>query len=262
MELHMKNAGERSLAEHTEELLYRARTVLIAVLCSSMIVSLIPAKMNPEYVPLVSFVLRKIEDDLLPEGVTLIALTWTGVLYVYFLFALLLGFIAASPVVAYQAYKFVTPALYPHEKKNAFWFIGSFVILLVFGMAFSYWLLLPLTFRFLMMFTHAVGANPVFSVYDFLSFTILVMFAIGLMFTFPVFTTLLIKLGVITPNTLTSRWREIVLGLCILTAVITPDVSGVTMVLLLLPLLTLYGVAVVVGKITYKKISRFKSAQQ
>jgi sec-independent protein translocase protein TatC len=246
-----REEGQR-LQEHLEELLIRARRALIAILAGMAIASLVPVRLNPSYDTLVSGLIWRVERDLLPEGVTLMASTWTGVVLTYFYAALLLGFLLASPVVAYEVYRYVEPALYPHEKSRLTWFVASFIGLLALGMAFSYFLLLPYTYRFLLKFAELVGAKPFFTVDDFLSFTVLFMLAVGLTFTFPVVTTLLVKLGVITPETLTSRWREIVAAIFIVAAVVTPDVSGVTMLMLAAPITALYALAVVVAKLIYK----------
>ena len=180
------------------------------------------------------------------------ASTWAGVILTYFYSALLLGFLLASPMVAYEVYRYVEPALYPHEKGYLTWFAASFTGLFALGVAFSYYVLIPYTYRFLLRFADFVGAKPFFAVDDFLAFTALVMLAVGLSFTFPVVTTLLVKLDVITPETLTSRWREAVVAVFIIAAVVTPDVSGITMLMLAAPITALYALAVAVAKITYK----------
>jgi len=243
--------GQR-FQEHLEELLVRARRALIAIIAAMAVTSVIPVRVNPGYATLVSVLISKIEEDLLPKGVTLMASTWTGVILTYFYAALLLGFIAASPVVAYEIYKYVGPALYPHEKRHLAWFTTSFTGLFVLGAVFAYFLLLPWTYKFLLNFAFLVGAQPFFTVDDFLAFTILVMLAVGLTFTFPVVTTLLVKLDVITPESLTARWREIVIAIFIVAAIVTPDVSGMTMIMLAAPIIALYGLAVVIAKLVYK----------
>jgi sec-independent protein translocase protein TatC len=243
---------ERRLQEHLEELLIRARKALIAILAGMAIASLAPIRLNPSYDTLVSELILKIERDLLPEGVTLMASTWTGVILTYFYAASLLGFLLASPLVAYEVYRYVEPALYQHEKSRLTWFAASFTGLFALGVAFSYYVLIPYTYRFLLRFADFLGAKPFFTVDDFLAFTALVMLAVGLTFTFPVVTTLLVKLDVITPETLTSRWREVVVAIFIVAAVVTPDVSGVTMLMLAAPITALYALAVVVAKLIYK----------
>jgi sec-independent protein translocase protein TatC len=242
-----------SIWEHVGDLAHCAKVSIISVFVSSLIVSFIPIQVNPSYISLLEFALRKVQADLLPEGATLIASTWIDVLWVYILLALLLGFALASPVVAYEAYKFIAPALYPHEKRYAFWFIFPFILLFTLGSAFSYFLLLPLTYKILIKFVYSAGAAPLFSIMDFFSFTILVTLAVGLMFTFPVFTTLLVKMGVISPSDLASKRKEAIVGLLILTAVITPDTSGVTMIIFFIPLMALYELAILAGKIAYRK---------
>ncbi len=245
---------EAEFYQHLEELLLRARKALIAILVGMGIASVLPVKVNPGYETLVTYIIHRIEADLLPaKEVTLMAGQWTDVIMVYFYVSFLIGFLMASPIVAYEIYMYVAPALYPHEKKNLSLFVASFTVLFALGVLFSYFILLPWTYKFLIKFAYLVGASPFFTVENFLSFTLLVMIAVGLTFTFPVVTTLLVKLDIIAPETLTSRWREIIVAVFILAAIVTPDVSGFTMIILAAPILGLYVVAVVVAKAIYKK---------
>lgn len=247
---------ELEFRQHLEELLVRARRALVAIIIAMAAVSIAPAKINPEYVTLTSALIAKVKEDLLPSGVTLIASTWTGPILTYFYMSLLVGFVLASPVVAYEIYKYVEPALYPHEKRLLFPFVASFTTLLVLGTLFSYFVLLPWTYRFLLIFAKLMGAQPFFTIDDFLSFTILLMLGIGLTFTFPVVTTLLVKLDIMAPEALTSRWREVIVAIFVLAAILTPDVSGFTMVMLAAPIVALYVLAVVVAKLVYRRGAR------
>ncbi|MCX8205214.1 MAG: twin-arginine translocase subunit TatC [Candidatus Nezhaarchaeota archaeon] len=247
-----RRESELEFQQHLEELLVRARRALVAIVVAMAIVSTIPARVNPEYVTLISVLILKVEEDLLPSGVTLIASTWTGAILTYLYMSLLAGFVLASPIVAYEIYKYVEPALYSHEKRYLLLFTASFVSLLVLGMAFSYFILLPWTYRLLLNFARLIGAQPFFTVDDFLAFTILLMLGVGLTFTFPVVTTLLVKLGILSPETLTSRWREVVVAVFVLAAMLTPDVSGLTMIMLAAPIIALYAVAIVIAKLIHR----------
>lgn len=233
--------------EHSGELLHRTKIALVALFVASFSVSAIPVQITPNYIPLIFYVFRKMKD-LLPEGVELMAVGWVDILWIYVLLSLLLGFIASSPVIAYEAYKFLAPALHKHEKRMVLWFIFSFTILFIFGAVFSYSLILPITYRVLVGFIYTAGAVPLYSVLDFFTFTILAIFAVGLLFTFPVFSTLLIKMGLISPDYLASKRREALVGLLILTAIITPDATGITMLMLFIPMIVLFELAVQVGK--------------
>lgn len=244
---------EASLYQHVEELLVRARRALIAVIAAMAAVSIAPARLNPGYETIVTYLLHKVESDLLPSEVQLIAGKWTDVIIVYFYMALLLGLLIASPIVAYEIYMYVKPALYPRERRELTWFVASFTALFALGVLFSYTTLLPWTYKFLVRFAWMVGASALFTVEDFLGFTLLVMLAVGLTFTFPTVTTLLVRLDVMDPEALTRRWREVVVAVFVVAAVITPDVSGFTMLMLAAPILALYAIAVVVARAVYRR---------
>lgn len=245
----MSRDGSGSIWEHTDELVKRLKTSIYAIVAASLASSFFPVKMNPEYVPLLKLVIDTMKSQLLPKEVNLIALNWLDVVWIYVLLAAMLGFIFASPVVAFEIYMFIIPALYPHERKNLLWFVIPFTALFIIGASFAYFILLPLTFNVILRFVFYVGAAPFFSVMDFFTLTILGMLTVGLLFTFPSITTLLVKMGVISPATLSARRREVLLGLTVLTAIITPDTTGITMLILLAPLAALYELGIIAAKI-------------
>jgi sec-independent protein translocase protein TatC len=249
---------------HLDELAGRAKIAVIAVFVATGVVSIFPVGQDStgRWMLLVPFIITKVRSDLLPNDVTLIPGTWIDVLTIYFMMALVLGLIIASPVLGYEVYRFVNPALYPHERRAFAWFVGPFVFLLLFGAVFSYFLILPITFRVLIEFVKVLELEPIFTAADFYSFILLVMLSVGLMFTFPVFTSLLIRAGVFGAKDLASRRREVILGLLILTAIITPDTTGVTMAMLFVPLAFLFEIAILVGRRIERTRERTEALEQ
>lgn len=255
--MHSEVQEEKSFQEHLEELLIRARRALIAIMVGVGVASVIPSNLNLsnpafQYETLISSLLKKVEEDLLPKEAMLIGGSWMGSIMAYFYLAILVGFLMASPIVSYEVYKYVAPALYPHEKRFLTLFVLSFIGLSISGVLFSYFFILPWTYRFLILFVHMVGAQPFFFIEDFLSFTVMVMLTVGLTFTFPVVIALLVKFEIVTPQTLTSRWREVVVLVLIISALVTPDVSGFTMLMLTAPLIALYVASVAIAKLIYR----------
>jgi len=220
-----------------------------------------------EYRPLVIYVMDKMRSDILSfqnstlgrffgvdkVKVLIIAHGITSTISVMLKLALLLGLTLASPIVAYEIYKYVEPALYPHEQKFLYSFVISFTVLFIFGLYYSYTFIVPLTFLIFLWLNAAPGIAAVFSVEEFYDFILLGLFGVGIFFTLPVIIVLLVKFDVITPNVLTKRWRESVLAITVLTAILTPDPTPVTTLLLLLPILTLYAISVGAAKIAYRR---------
>ncbi|MGI0151882.1 MAG: twin-arginine translocase subunit TatC, partial [Thermoplasmata archaeon] len=98
----------------------------------------------------------------------------------------------------------------------------------------------PLTFRFLFEYVDAMGLVPVLGVQDFVAFTLLYSLAFGLVFELPIFVFALTRLGVVRASTWRKHWRGAILGSLLFGMIVTPDNSGVTMILVASPMIVLY----------------------
>lgn len=246
---------KKSLWDHLDELAHRLRVTLFSIVICTLIVSLLPANPNQflhsgfsEYTSLLSSVMWVIERDLLPEEVKLIAYTWTDTFYIYFLVALTMGTIVSSPITAYELYKFVNPALFPHERKFMYAIVATFSLLFILGVVYAYFLLLPLTFQILMRFVYGVGAMPLFAVGDFFNFVAIGMLASGLFYTFPLVIVMLVKYDIIDPETLAENRRTVFVGVLIVTAVITADPTPLSMFLTSIPFYALFEASIRAGR--------------
>jgi len=281
----MSKDVERPLFEHLTELLIRLRISLFAILASSFIVSAIPANLiiplfNPDYNytsgtssfydPLVFYVMRRIERDMLDfsrepmlslarildiENVKprLIAHGWFDTFITSFYIGLLMGLIVASPIMGYEIYKFLEPALYPHEKRFLKSFVFSFVTLFSIGIVYAYLYLLPITFLMMLWLSVSSGAEPIFSIRSFFYTVFLGLAVTGLFFTYPILMVLLVKFDIITPETLRKQWRYVLVGTLVVTAAITPDPTPVSMLMLSLPFMLLYFTALLFSELVYRK---------
>lgn len=278
---------EKPLIDHIEELIHRLRISIIAILASTFGVSLVPANLLSailrtiggyvysgwQYTPLVVVVMKKIQEDMFAFdrepfryiadllGINdvsprLIASGWFDVFTVGFYTGLMLGITVASPIVAYEIYMFVNPALYSHEKRMLKIFVASFTVLFLAGAAYAYNFLMPLTFLILLWLTVSTGAEPLFTLESFFTTVFLGIIATAIFFTYPVLLVMLTRFGVLTPKTLREKWRYIVLGIFVITSVITPDPTPITMLLLSIPFILLYGLALVASEIVYRKKKR------
>jgi len=184
----------------------------------------------------------KIKQDLLPVNVQLITMNPMSAFVSQILFSMLLGFLLTIPVFIYNIVMYLQPALLPREKKVVFWSLIPFVILFFSGCLFSYVYLIPATFKVLYPFATVMGAQPLFSLDEFIYYVIGLMMSVGVMFLLPLFMILLSYLGIIKAVFWKTKWRYALLLFLILSAIITPDGSGITMLMLFLPLATLYFV--------------------
>ncbi|MDQ6835342.1 MAG: twin-arginine translocase subunit TatC [Actinomycetota bacterium] len=159
---------------------------------------------------------------------------FTTTLTVCFYFALLLSL----PVILFQAYAFVIPALSPDERKVALPVMLAAPVLFVIGVVFTYLIVLPPAVRFLQgynadQFQALVGAKPLYS------FEVLTMAAIGLTFQMPLGLLGLRQLGVINGSTLTRHWRYATVGIAVIAAAM-PGADPVTTALETAPLVILF----------------------
>ena len=166
-----------------------------------------------------------------------------------------LGFVVAFPYVVYQFWKFISPGLYANEKKTASGFISISSLLFFIGVLFGYYVVTPLSIRFLG--TYNVSAE-IFNDFDLNSYTALVrasVLASGLIFELPILVYFLTKIGLITPE-LMRKYRKIALVLVMfLSAVITPpDVAS--QIIVAIPVLILYELSIFISKRVVRNLNK------
>ena len=158
------------------------------------------------------------------------------------------GFVIALPFIVYQAWAFVAPGLYPHERRLA----GPFILIAGFsfavGVAFAYYVLLPFAVPFLLGFLGDV-VTPQISIGRYIGQILTYMTVMGLLFEMPVLAYFLARLGLLSASFLARNWRVAVVGVITLAAIITPTVDVVNLALVSVPLLVLYWISVVVARI-------------
>jgi sec-independent protein translocase protein TatC len=200
------------------------------------------------YDPLIALILQLIVKDALPKGVTLIAGSITAPLEIYFFGSFLLGLAASTPIIAYELYKYVDPALYPEERRAVFPFIASFTVLFLIGAAFGYRILTPFMLWAMIPFFGIAGASPIIYATDFYQLVFMMTIATGFIFTLPIFFVLLVRFGIVKTSFVTTRRRYIYAGMYILATVLTPDGGVLGDVALFFPMLLLLELAVFFGK--------------
>ncbi len=164
--------------------------------------------------------------------------------------SLYIGIAIAMPVILWQLWRFITPALYPHEKKYAIPFIASALVLFVLGAALAYEILVP-TLDFLV---NIGGPDiaPLYTASSYITLIVWMMLAFGVGFEFPVIIVALELLGVVTPRRLLGWWRPALVIIVVVAAVITPSGDPISMTALAVPMALLYGVSIGVGALVLK----------
>jgi len=168
-------------------------------------------------------------------------------LLAYMKIAVTAGLVLCVPVVLSQLWAFVRPGLARKEQRYGLIFIWWGSALFLAGGAFAYWVILPVSLRFLLGFG-GEQLEPVISISRYLSFTTMVILACGVVFQWPLVVFLLAKLGVIRPQTLRRKWRHAVVGMVVVGAVLTPTADVATLLLMTIPMLVLYEVSIWIAR--------------
>lgn len=158
------------------------------------------------------------------------------------------AFLLTVPYLLFEIWKFVRPALYDNERKNIGWVFLSSSFLFYLGAIVSYYLIFPLSIRFLGTYQISELVPNQISLDSYMSTLFLLTFAMGITFEMPVLAYFLSKLGIITRNTLRSGRNIAIIVILIISAVITPTTDPFTMLVVAFPLYLLYEVSILVCK--------------
>jgi sec-independent protein translocase protein TatC len=174
-----------------------------------------------------------------------------------------IGVVLASPVVLYQIWLFVAPALYKHERGAISGFLFSTVFLFLAGIAFGYFVTLPYMLKFLVSFTvvSLPGIEPMITVTEYFDLTLMVLLGFGLVFELPVLIFFLSIFGIVTPQFLWKNIRYAILVIAIVAAIITPTPDAMTMLIFMAPMIGLYFVGIAVSAIAVRKKNRQLAAE-
>jgi sec-independent protein translocase protein TatC len=164
------------------------------------------------------------------------------------------GLVLALPVVLWQLWRFIVPALHPKEKKYSVPFILSAVTLFILGGLTAYWTL-DKALEFLIAWS-GEDVNQTYQISKYISLVAMMVLAFGIGFLSPVLIVFLQLVGIVTPQTLLRQWRVAIMIIFALSAVITPSGDPISMLALALPMSALYLVAVLIGLIAQRRSRR------
>ena len=187
----------------------------------------------------------------MPEGDHLIFTNLPEMFMTYIKVALISGILAAVPVIFYELWMFVAPGLYRNEKKYLIPFVIFSSILFVGGSLFGYFVVFPFGFKFFMGFSNEyVKALP--SVKQYLSFSLKLLFAFGMIFELPVVIFFLSKMGLVTPELLKKKRKYAILLTFVAAAILTPP-DVMTQFMMAGPLILLYEIGIWVARLARKR---------
>ncbi len=198
------------------------------------------------YEPILNWILAPIEATL-PTGSKMIAIELGETFFTAVMVSIFAAFFISLPVIFWQLWLFLAPALYSNEKKILVPFVMGATIMFVMGAMFSYYIVVPLGFEFLVEFgSTVVSITP--SIGAYVSFFIKIVFGFGIAFELPVITFFLAVIGVVNDQMLKDFFRYAIVLIFIIAAVLTPP-DVVSQLLMAAPLIILYGISIIIAKI-------------
>lgn len=236
-----QEAQNETFISHLVELRDRLLRAVVSVIAIFIVLFIYPGA---------SFIYDTLAQPMLtslPQGTTMIA---TGVITPFMVpvkVTLLAAFIVALPYVLYQAWAFIAPGLYTHEKRLALPIITSSTILFILGMLFCYFVVFKTVFQFIASVApQSITPAPDIEAYS--NFVMTMFLAFGITFEVPVAVVLMIKAGLVTVQKLREIRGYVIVGAFVIAAVVTPP-DVISQFLLAGPLCLLYEVGILVGRL-------------
>lgn len=187
----------------------------------------------------------------MPEGQKMVFIALPEAFLTYLKIALVSGIILSSPMIFYQIWMFITPGLHQTEQRYVLPFVVFSTLFFVGGTLFGYLVVFPLGFKFFMGFTSDY-IRPLPSIREYLSFSLKLLIAFGVVFQLPLFSFFLSRLGIVDAKMLRSKQKYAILLIFVVAAVFTPpDVA--TQLMMAGPLIVLYEIGIWVAKVFGKK---------
>jgi sec-independent protein translocase protein TatC len=233
---------EMSFLDHLEELRWRLIYAIIGI-----VIGTIAAWIFIE--PLVELVLLKPARD---SGAILQNLRPFGQLFLFVQVSIIIGIVITLPNLFYQFWKFISPALKKNEKKYIFAIVIYSTLCFLAGIAFAYFVMLPLALKFASEFGTEAIKNE-FAINEYMSIIISIMLAAGFIFELPMVSFFLTKLGILTPAFMKKYRRHAIVAILVLAAFLTPGADPISQIVLAVPLVLLYEISIFISKISVKK---------
>jgi sec-independent protein translocase protein TatC len=166
----------------------------------------------------------------------------------------LLGFLLVIPYILYELWQFISPGLYPNEKKGIIWWVFSSFILIILGCSFAYYLALPIALKFLLGFqlSSIVPVIPSLTVDAYLTFTIQLILVFGVIFQLPLVMYILSRIGLVDGVWFQKHRKEAIVIILIVAGILTPP-DVFSQLMMSIPLMILYELGALASRIGKKK---------
>lgn len=237
----MSPEEKRTIIQHFEDL----RKSIIISLAAIIIAAVASFAYSEQLLAIVTYPLRSLNQRLIVTGVT-------EAFWVKLQLSFLAGFIIAFPVVSWSVWRFVKPALYPHERKYVYILFPATLVLFAGGVTFAYFGILNLVLYF---FINIAGQNleTMFKVDQYISFVMSFCLPFGLVFEMPVIAFFLARLGIIKYEFMAKHRRHALLVIVIVAAALTPGPDPLSQTAMAVPMYFLYEISIWVTRFSGKR---------
>ena len=258
--------AEMSFLDHLEELRWHIIRSALAVVLFAVIAfvlkgfifdTIILKPMTPEF--WTNRMLAKLGDLVGSESLKinqqplhLIAIKMADQFMIHIMTSIIAGMIMSSPVIFYEFWRFIKPALYDKEKRHASGAVFYTSILFMLGVLFGYFLIVPLSIQFLGTYSISEQITNQINTRSYIGIVTSISLASGVVFLLPIFSYFLSKVGILTPSFMKTYRRHAYVVMLLLSAIITPpDIFSQIMVCV--PLIFLYEIGIMISKKVVKK---------
>ena len=166
--------------------------------------------------------------------------------------SLIVGLLIASPYIIYVLFRFISPARYETERRASIRLVGSAYMMFMIGIIVNYFLIFPLTVRFLGTYSVSADVETLLTLSSYVDTLLMLSLVFGIVFEIPVVAWLLARFGMLKAVWMSQYRRHAVVVILIIAAVITPTADIMTLIVVSLPIWLLYEVSIGVVRLTQR----------
>lgn len=247
----MSDTPTMTFWDHLDEL----RSVIIRVLVVTGLAAVVAFCLKDE---LFAIVLAPRSSDFItyrlmgvePFSVHLMNTGLTEQFMIHMKTAMYAGVLVASPYIIYMLFRFVSPALYDNERRYATLLCGSGYVMFILGTAINYFLIFPLTVKFLGTYQVSPDVANMLTLQSYMDTLLMMSLVMGIVFELPVVSWILGRMGLVNAQMMQSMRRHAIVAILIVAAIITPTTDAFTLLVVALPIWLLYELSIVIVRIT------------
>lgn len=248
--------------DHFDELRSCIFRILAAVLCCAIVAFcfkevLFYIVLAPKYADFVTYrLIHQITGNVFDFAVDLVNINLAQQFIIHMKVAGCFGLLCVSPYIIIELFRFISPALYCHEKKYAVKAVVVGYMMFVLGVLLNYFLIFPMTVKFLGTYQVDSEVRNIISLESYISTLITLSFTLGILFEIPILSWILAKLGFLTDGVMKKYRRHAIVLILIIAAIITPTADAFTLSLVSVPIYLLYEISIAIVHRTVRNESK------